>query len=68
MVNIEFPSQNMTLVNKVTSKLYPQYNITTGGFTWYGKYYIRLCTMIFHQLSDFEYVAQAVLSLINRYH
>ena len=67
MVNIEFPTTNMTIIKDVTSNLYSQYNITTGGFPWYNKYYIRLCTMVFHEISDFQYVAEAVISLLKQY-
>ena len=70
MVDVRLPTQNETLVNSIPLQLLSQYDTWVptydigafGGAE--GEYYVRVSCQVYNEISDIEFLANAILAII----
>eukprot|EP01083_Nonionella_stella_P189737 702317_1 len=70
MVNIKLPTQNDKHIKFIKQRLFSQSTENQkytylGVFKWKGVWYCRLSAQIYNELTDFEWLAEAVLSVLD---
>ena len=70
MVDVRLPTQNETLVNSIPLQLLskydtwvPTYDIGAFGGAE-GEYYVRVSCQVYNEISDIEFLANAILAII----
>lgn len=64
MVNVRLPTDNCTQAGLLPQLLLEKYNTWVPAYAWQGHCYVRVSAQIYLELSDFEFLASAVLNLL----
>lgn len=64
MVNVRLPTDDWTKASTLPQRLLEQYNTWVPAFPLQGHCYVRVSAQIYLELSDFQFLADAVLKLL----
>jgi selenocysteine lyase/cysteine desulfurase len=65
MVNVRLPTTNVTLAAELVTVLLNEYNTYLVAFPFLGSIYARVSAQIYLELSDFQWIASTVLTVLD---